>query len=1071
MKISFETAAPAAAEQNTISHMPTDDSSENKISKTGYRLDISGIVKDNRAYGGQGKTGEDACTQHVQVSRQDIANARNYMTVMSNSLSAEDYGKMMETGEEPSYMEAGTASTIIDAVKAAVLKSGKNIEGYTTDIDKATLEKITGSKTYANELTDSFAKYDVPVTKENAEKASDAVKLAGQIEPLQDGAVRYMVANGMEPTISNLYEAQYSASGDGTDQPMGYYASDTQGYYAQKADEYNWEQLKPQIDKVISGSGLENDSDTQGECRWMITKGIPLTPDSLILLDQINRTSLPADTGNVYDAAAAAISDGNDASCGNLSDTSNMLMKSMDYISQVENITGKAVEKTVSDGTALTLRTLTAAQKSIDAYLDTQQSAAQSVTGNSDDKGSTDNGEGNSQSFADKIKSSEMTLTSVRLQMTVKTNLILLRSGYSIDTAPIEKLAEDLKSAETGVMKQMFGNAADGELNIKSGIYENTMSISSALGGMPAALLGRYSVTDADFTLQGAYDSGLKLQKQYEQAGQAYETVGTAPRADLGDSITKAFSNTDTLLKEIGLETSADNERAVRILGYNSMEITQENVGRVRAADMTVRDVIRKMTPAAALETVRAGIDPLKMNMGELESYLGSSDQNAHQEQTQFGKFIYNMDVSGKITEDERTSCIGIYRLFKQIENGGDAAVGAVLESGAEMTFGNLLTAVRSSRACRFDYSVDDSFGGVDGVRQNASITEQIRAAFSAGTQNESGSGNMSDDTEQDNSDRNRYYKALASDVLSKMSPQKILEAAPQSDTLIAGFADQIREMQGQTESDSSYIASKMQELQLAQTDVNSTDEIFTYALPMTIDTMSGMHELRHNRGNWYRTISDTMESDSSEDDSWDSKSLADAFTDRDSVSELMESMTGRMQKTVSDATESTSLGYVDLKLLHSCSTQLGVIRKLSDDENYEIPVEINGEKTSIHLKMIHSQEIKGQVCVTMETGSIGRIAAQMNVNENTVSGYIACSDRKTADMISSRTGQITGDMDGKLDVMTSDSLNLDIFERESDAAYRKNSAGERSADKAVDNRMLYRLAGAFIKTVTGGMT
>lgn len=1062
MKISFETAAPAVtAEQNTTSHITAGDKGSS-ISKAGYRLDISGIVKDDKAYDGHGRTGEDVQTQ---VSRQDLTNAQNYLTVMSNSLSAEDYGKLMEDGTEPSYTEAGTTSTIIDAVKVALIKSGKSIEGYTTDIDPETLARITGSKTYANELTDSFSKYDVPVTKENAESAAAAADIAGRLKPLDDGAVRYLASNDMEPTISNLYEAQYSASGDGTEQPRGYYASDAQGYYDRKADEYDWDQLGPQIDKVISEAGMDDTDNAGEECRWLITRGIPLTTDSLILLDKINSTELPADISTVYDAAASALSDGQSASDGDLADTRDMFRKALDYIDEVGAVTDEAVEKTVSDGTALTLRTLTAAQKSIDAYLDTQQSGTQSDAGNGDDSGSTDNGSGSGKNYADKIKASEMTLASVRLQMTVKTNLILLKSGYSIDTAPIEKLEADLRKAGTQAAEEMFGSASADELKAKYSEYTDAVSTFRTMAGMPAALLGRYSVTDADFTVQGTYDAGLRLQKKYEQAGQTYETVGTSPRADLGDSITKAFSNVDALLEETGMETSDDNRRAVRILGYNSMEITAENVGRVRSADMTMRDVIRRMTPAATLEAVREGVDPLKMNMGELESYLDSSDQSAQQDQTRFGRFIYNMDVSGNITEDERTSCIGIYRLFSQLESGGDAAVGAVVESGREMTFGNLLSAVRSSRTGALDYSIDDSFGGVDGVRQNASITEQIRAAFSSDGQNSSSDRN---DGSGDGSDRSRYYKALASDVLSKVTPQKILDAAPQTDTLITDFADSVRNsVTGQD--NSSYIADKMQEIQNMHTDEVSGSEIFTYSLPMTIDTISGMQQLRHDRGGWYRTASEAA-SDSDGDDTEDdvSGSAADSLTDRESAVRMTEKITAKLQAGISDAMESTSLKYVDLKLLHSCSTQLGIIKKLAADENYEIPVEINGEKTSIHLKMIHGSDEKGQVSITMDTEATGRVAAQMKVQENSVSGYIACSSAQTAENLEDNINGITGGLDGRLDVVTSDSLDLDVFEKESDEAYRKNRS-DSTAGQNVDNRTLYRLAGAFIRTIAGG--
>ena len=54
----------------------------------GFQLDISGAVKDNKAYGGQGMTTEDVMSE---VANMDITNKRNYMAIMSNSMSTEDF--------------------------------------------------------------------------------------------------------------------------------------------------------------------------------------------------------------------------------------------------------------------------------------------------------------------------------------------------------------------------------------------------------------------------------------------------------------------------------------------------------------------------------------------------------------------------------------------------------------------------------------------------------------------------------------------------------------------------------------------------------------------------------------------------------------------------------------------------------------------------------------------------------------------------------------------------------------------------------------------------------------------
>ena len=70
------------------------------------------------------------------------------------------------------------------------------------------------------------------------------------------------------------------------------------------------------------------------------------------------------------------------------------------------------------------------------------------------------------------------------------------------------------------------------------------------------------------------------------------------------------------------------------------------------------------------------------------------------------------MEKNNQITEEERNSYIGIYRLIHQVEQTDGAAIGALVNQGAEMTMKNLLTAVRSShKTNRMDISVDNDYG------------------------------------------------------------------------------------------------------------------------------------------------------------------------------------------------------------------------------------------------------------------------------------------------------------------------------------------------------------------------
>lgn len=108
------------------------------------------------------------------------------------------------------------------------------------------------------------------------------------------------------------------------------------------------------------------------------------------------------------------------------------------------------------------------------------------------------------------------------------------------------------------------------------------------------------------------------MQESFERANESYETMMTAPRRDMGDSIQKAFANVDDILTDLGLETSEANERAVRILAYNNQEITEESILQMKAKDEAVQRCFRNMTPSVVREMIKEGINPLDMSIDEL---------------------------------------------------------------------------------------------------------------------------------------------------------------------------------------------------------------------------------------------------------------------------------------------------------------------------------------------------------------------------------------------------------------------------------------------------------------------
>ena len=100
----------------------------------------------------------------------NVALQQDYMTLLSHTMSQEDYAKACEDGFDPRELDQDTAVTIVDRIKAELVRSGQNIAGYTDDIDLDTLAAAVGSDTLAQSIEEQFRATDIPLTPENVDE-------------------------------------------------------------------------------------------------------------------------------------------------------------------------------------------------------------------------------------------------------------------------------------------------------------------------------------------------------------------------------------------------------------------------------------------------------------------------------------------------------------------------------------------------------------------------------------------------------------------------------------------------------------------------------------------------------------------------------------------------------------------------------------------------------------------------------------------------------------------------------------------------------------------------------------
>ncbi len=873
--------------------------------------------------------------------QQDAGNAnvalqQDYMTLLSHTMSQEDYAKACEDGFDPKELDQDTAVTIVDKIKAELVRSGQQIAGYTDDIDMDTLAAAVGSDTLARSIEEQFRSADIPLTQENINELKNAWDMAASLKEPEEGAVGYLVDNGLEPEIWNLYVAENSgAKVQNNDVPQ---------------------ELQEQMDKVITDAGLTVNDENRQKAQWLVSAGLPLTADTLQQLAELDGISYPVTEDAFAQAAAVAIAEGKSPMYANLGRQDTIYEKAdrmlQDWFSDAK-----------WDATAENL----AARKQLEE---------------------------------------------IRLRMTAEVNVKLLQSDFSIDTAPMEQLIEALRKAEAEVAGKYF--PGESQAVTKYETYTQAVQVASELPGLPAGVLGSYSLEQnaAAETVADFHKEGAAMQKAYEEAGERYETLMTAPRRDLGDSIRKAFSNVDDILTDMSLKKTPENQRGVRILAYNSMEITPENIEKVKEADRQVSAVVDRLTPKNVLQMIRDGVNPLEKTFAELESYFSQNPQSYEEEAEDYSRFLYQLEQKKDITEEERKAYIGIYRMVHQVEREDGAAVGAVVNTGAELQFSTLLAAARSRRTSHMDWKVSDDTGLTQEIHfSENNISEQIRMG-------------------------------MAKEILTEVSEDSESRAAYNQEGL-----QQMREA-GNT------IPEAAELLQKGEVPISASNLLAAQALMDDPAELFG--DLRRYREKYQQEKEAPAGTEASE--LW-------GQLDQQNFAENYRSM---LQDAAEDA-ETMSLEqadeHLDVKQLQLVHKQLRLAESLQEKQEYFLPMYLGEQLAGVHLTLQQGVGAAGDVEIRVNAGDT-ELEAHLQVKGDVIEGYLVGNTPEEVTKLE-KASDIFLEW---IQTDTSADWKVEKLPIVSSRDMTRMAAGETQNADTIENRtdteQLYRLAKGFLQAV-----
>ena len=562
---------------------------------------------------------------------------------------------------------------------------------------------------------------DLPVTEENIAEVSQAADTALNAGKLTDSSESFLIRNNLMPTIENIYRAVHS--GEMRQMPI---------------DDTSWENLKEKALEIVKEAGADSDKGLES-AKWLVEHDLPVTAENILYKSELDAYNNAGSVSkeDIFGAAIRSMQEGGSAKEGvvisRLDEATAVIDKETEnLINKIPFIRNEAIHLAFTQGATeenVTIPQLVKAEESIE----TGTNAGASV----------------------KLIEEEVTvriqLEEVRVSLNIEAGRRLMANGIDILKDSLMQVSEGLRELKAeyfeGVYKEIEADYGKSSVTA-SEAAKLAVETEESLGKIYNAPLELYKATFSvrrSVTLAEISETGETLIKESVSASSAsisispasmtaalssYESSSTEIRRDLGDSIKKAFAGSvDSLITSNGLDITEGNRRAVRILGYNSMEITAESIEEIKYYDAKVTGLIEKMTPPVVMTMIRDGINPLECTIDELDEKVSSilKEQGNTAEQ-KYSEFLVRMEETNSITQNERNAYIGIYRLLYNVEKNDGAAIGSLLQSGRDLTFGNLLTEERTMNL-GVDLSADDDTAVKTSYYKN-SVSAQINEAF-----------------------------------------------------------------------------------------------------------------------------------------------------------------------------------------------------------------------------------------------------------------------------------------------------------------------------------------------------
>ena len=409
-----------------------------------------------------------------------------------------------------------------------------------------------------------------------------------------------------------------------------------------------------------------------------------------------------------------------------------------------------------------------------------------------------------------------------------------------------------------------------------------------------------------------------------------------------------------------------------------------------------------------------------KLSQKELESYFAENPQSYEEEAEDYSRFLYQLEQKKDITENERKAYIGIYRMVHQIEREDGAAVGAVVNTGAELQFSTLLAASRSRRTSHMDWKVSDDTGLTQEVRLSENnISEQISVGMAK---------EILTDVSEDTESRDAYYQ----ECLQQM--REAVETEP-------GAAQM-----------------------LERGEVNTSTSNLLAAQALLEDPAELFSDLQRYRKKYNKEKEIPVAATGEGPAGTEASGLWEQLDQQNFADDYRTMLQDALQETETISLEQAE-SHLDVKQLQLVHKQLRLAGNLQNRQEYFLPMYLGDQLAGVHLTLQQGTGETSAVDIRVDAGD-EQLEAHLQVNGEHIEGYLVGNTTEEVTKLE-KTSDIFLEW---IQTDTSADWKAEKLSVVSSRDMTRMAAGETQNAETIESRadaaQLYRLAKGFLQAV-----